>query len=32
VLRNSNQIGIGDTIRVALAKGGIKASVSEKRE
>ncbi|MEO6563716.1 MAG: exodeoxyribonuclease VII large subunit [Nitrosospira sp.] len=32
VLRNSNQIDIGDTIRVALAKGGIKASVSEKRE
>lgn len=32
VLRNSNQIGIGDTIRVALAKGGIKASVSEKGE
>ncbi len=32
VLRNSNQIDIGDTIRVALAKGGIKASVSEKGE
>jgi exodeoxyribonuclease VII large subunit len=32
VLRNSNQIGIGDTIQVALAKGGIKASVLEKGE
>lgn len=32
VLRDSNQIDIGDTIRVALAKGGIKACVSEKGE
>lgn len=30
VLRNSDQIGVGDTIRVAFAKGGIKANVSEK--
>ncbi|MDN5752343.1 MAG: exodeoxyribonuclease VII large subunit [Nitrosospira sp.] len=32
VLRNSNQIGIGDTIRVTFAKGWSKASVSEKGE
>jgi len=32
VLRNSDQIGIGDTIRVAFAKGEIKANVSEKGE
>ena len=32
MLRNSDQIDIGDSIRVALAKGGIKASVSEKSE
>ena len=32
VLRNSDQIGIGDTIRVTFAKGWSKASVSEKGE
>jgi exodeoxyribonuclease VII large subunit len=32
VLRNSDQVGIGEAIRVAFAKGKIKANVSEKDE
>ena len=32
VLRNSDQVSIGETIRVAFAKGKIKANVSEKDE
>jgi exodeoxyribonuclease VII large subunit len=32
VLRNSDQVGVGDTIRVTFAKGWSKASVSEKSE
>jgi exodeoxyribonuclease VII large subunit len=32
VLRNSDQIDVGDTIRVAFAKGWSKASVTEKGE